>query len=114
MEVTIIKIILAAIFTLSVVAKLTGKTKSTFEDAGYSLKVMYATAIAEIIFTIGLFTRYELFSAVGLLAIIGGAFLTLLRQRVKPAKYTLAVISAILLIALVVLQFQDHYNLPKA
>jgi hypothetical protein len=35
--------------------------------------VMYATAIAEIIFTVGLFTRYELFSTVGLLAIICGA-----------------------------------------
>ena len=104
MEATIIKIVLAVIFTLSVVGKLTDKTKSTFEDAGYSPIVMYATAIAEIIFTVGLFTRYELFSTVALLAIIGGAAFTLLRQKAKAAKYSLALIAAVLLIALLVLQ----------
>ena len=104
MEATIIKIVLAVIFTLSVVGKLTGKTKSTFENAGYSPIIMYATAIAEIIFTICLFTRYELFSTVGLLGIIAGAVFTLFRQRVKPAKYTLALVTAVLLIALLVLQ----------
>ena len=104
MEATIIRIVLAVIFTLSVVGKLTGKTKSTFENAGYSPTVMYATAIAEILFTVGLFTRYELFSTIGLLAIIGGAVFTLFRQRVKPAKYTLALIAAVLLIVLLVLQ----------
>jgi hypothetical protein len=104
MEVTIIKIVLAVIFTLSVVGKLTGKTKSTFENAGYGLSVMYATAVAEILFTVGMFTRYELFCTVGLLAIMGGAVFTLFRQRVKPAKYILALITAILLIALLVLQ----------
>jgi hypothetical protein len=104
MEMTIIKIVLAVIFTLSVVGKLTGKTKSTFENAGYSPIILYATAIAEIIFTVGLFTRYELFSTIGLLAIIGGAIFTLFRQKFKPAKYTLALISAVLLIALLAIQ----------
>ena len=101
---TVIRIVLAVIFSLSVVGKLTGKTKSTFENAGYSLKLMYATAIAEIVFTVGLFTRYELFSTVGLLAIIGGAVFTLFRQRVRPAKYALALTAAALLIILLVLQ----------
>lgn len=114
MEVITIKIVLAVIFTLSVVGKLTGKTKSTFENAGYSPIVMYATAIAEIIFTVGLFTRYDLFAAVGLLAIMGGAFFTLFRQRVKPQKYTLALIAAVLLIAMLGLQFQNHHHLPEA
>src|SRR4030095_7405343 len=104
MEETIIKIVLAVIFILSVVGKLTGKTKSSFEDAGYSPMIMYVTAMAEIIFTLGLFTRYEWFSTVGLLAIIGGAVFTLFRQRARRAKYTLASITAILLIALLVLQ----------
>lgn len=111
MEVTIIKIVLAAIFTLSVVGKLTGKTKSTFENAGYSLNVMYATAIAEIIFTVGLFTKYELFSTVGLLAIIGGAVFTLFRQRDKPSKYASALIAAVLLIASLVLQISESSSL---
>ena len=100
----IIKIVLAVIFSLSVVAKFTGKTKSTFEEAGYSPIVMYVTAIAEIVFTVGLFTRYEWYAAVGLLAIMTGAVFTLIRQKVKPAKYTLALITAVLLIALHFLQ----------
>lgn len=69
MEVITIKIVFAVIFTSSVVGKLTGKTKSTFENAGYGQIVMYTTASAEIIFTVGLFTRYESLSTVGLLAI---------------------------------------------
>ncbi len=100
----IIKIVLAVIFALSVVGKLTGKTKSTFENAGYSLHVMYATALAEVLFTVGLFTPFELFSTVGLLAIMGGAVFTLFRQGVKPSKYTVALIAAVLLIVLLVLQ----------
>jgi len=107
MEVIIIKIVLALIFALSVVGKLTGKTKSTFENAGYSPNLMYATALAEIIFTIGLFTSYELFSTVGLLAIIGGAVFTLFRQRVNPSKYAVALIAAVLLIALLVIQISE-------
>ena len=107
MEVTIIKITLAVIFALSVVGKLTGKSMSTFENAGYGSMVMYATAIAEIIFSVGLFTRYELFSTFGLLAIIGGAVFTLFRQRVKPAKYALALIAAALLVALPVLRISQ-------
>ncbi len=104
MNVIIIKIALAIIFTLSVLGKLTGKTKSTFEQAGYNLKIMYAIALAEMVLTIGLFSRYELFSTVGLLAIMGGAIFTLMRQKVKPSKYTLALITAALLIALLVCQ----------
>lgn len=45
MEITIIKVVLALIFTIAVVGKLTGKTKSTFENAGFSPAVMYATAM---------------------------------------------------------------------
>lgn len=114
MEVTIIKIVLAAIFTLSVVGKLTGKTKPTFENAGYPPIVMYATAIAEILFTIGLFTRYELFAAAGLLAIMGGAVFTLFRQKVKFSKYTLALIATVLLIALIVLQISKSSSLAES
>lgn len=103
MEITIIiKVVLVVIFTLAVIGKLTGKTKSTFENAGYSPAVMYATAIAEIVFTVGLFTGYELFAALGLLAVIGGAFMALKRQKAKPVHYALPVITALLLLALLV------------
>jgi len=86
MEITIIKIVLAAIFALAVAGKLTGKTRSTFENAGFSPAVLYATAFSEIVFTIGLFTGYELFSALGLLAIIGGAFISLILQKAKSCR----------------------------
>jgi len=45
MEITIIKVVLAVIFASAVIGKLTGKTKSTFENAGFSPAVMYATAM---------------------------------------------------------------------
>jgi hypothetical protein len=114
MEETIIKIVLAIIFSLSVVGKLTGKTKSTFEDAGYSQVIMYATAIAEIIFTVGLFTRYEIFAAAGLLAIMDGAVFTLFRLKVEPAKYTLALASALLLIVLLYTEISKSPSLKES
>jgi hypothetical protein len=63
------------------VGKLTGKSMSTFENAGYSSMVMYATCDSRNNIYVGLFTRYELFSTVGLLAIIGGAVFTLFRPK---------------------------------
>lgn len=100
MEITIIKVVLAVIFTSAVIGKLTGKTKSTFENAGLSPAVMYATAIAEIVFSVGMFTGYEFFATLGLLAIIGGAIFALIRQKSKPAHYALPVITAFLLLVL--------------
>ena len=97
MNIIYVKIGLAIIFTSAAIGKLTGKTKSTFEKGGYSHELMYTTAFAEILLTVMLFTRYELFAAVGLFAIIGGAFFTLIRQRAKPAKYIMAIIAVILL-----------------
>ncbi|NJO91428.1 MAG: hypothetical protein HC831_22550, partial [Chloroflexia bacterium] len=85
------------IFALAVIAKLTGKTKPTFEKAGYGLKGMYAIAIAEIGFTAMLFSMYDLLAALGLLAIIGGAFFTLFKQKAKPSEYIMATITTILL-----------------
>jgi len=96
----IIKVVLAVIFTLAVIVKLTGKTKSTFENSGLKPALMYATAAAEIVFTVGLFTRYELFAALGLLAIIGGAVFALISQKVTPVHYALPIITTVLLLAL--------------
>lgn len=108
MEATIIiKIVLAVIFMLAIVGKFTGKTKSTFEKAGYNPTAMYAIAVAEIVFTAGLFTRYDLFAAIGLLGIIGGALFTLVRQRAKPPHYILTFVTSILLCSLIVIQFPE-------
>ena len=105
MEIICIKISLAIIFTSAAIGKLTGKTKSTFEQAGYSRELMYTTAFAEILLTVMLFTRFELWAALGLFAIIGGAFFTLLRQRAKPAKYAMTFIAVILLSTLLCFYF---------
>lgn len=110
----IIKIVLAVIFALSVAGKITGKTKSTFENAGYSPIVMYATAIAEILFTIGLFTRYEMFSAVGLLGIMGGAVFTLIRQKTNASHFVLPLATAVLLIALLTIHISNSTSLREA
>lgn len=104
MEIMIIKCALAIIFALAILGKLTGKTKSTFEKAGYGPSMMYATAVAEAIFTIGLFTSYELFATIGLLAVIGGAIFTLFRQGASPKHYILAIVAVILLATLLCLQ----------
>ena len=105
MEILIIKVVLALIFALSVFGKLSGKTKLVFEKAGYGNTFMYATAVGEVILTIGLFTKYELLAAIGLLAIMGGAVFTLIRLKVKPAKYILALVTVVLLLVLLGLQF---------
>lgn len=97
----IIKIVLAIIFGLAVIAKLSGKTKDVFKKSGYGLPFMYATALTELVFAIGLFTQYYLWAAIGLFAIVLGALATLVRQRVAPVKYLMAVLSLVLLTSLI-------------
>ena len=104
MGIDIIKAVLTFIFGLSVLGKLTGKTKSVFEKAGYGAGLMYATAIAESLLTAALFTKYDLLATIGLLVILGGAVFTLIRLKVKPAKYIMALVTAILLLILLGLQ----------
>jgi hypothetical protein len=104
MEINIIKAVLTLIFGLSVFGKLTGKTKLVFEKADYGTGLMYATAIAESVLTAGLFSKYDLFATIGLLIILSGAVFTLIRLKVKPAKYIIALITVILLLVLLGLQ----------
>ena len=105
----IIKIALVIIFGLAALAKFSGKAKDTFKKSGYSRPFMYATAIAEVLFSVGLFTQYDSWAIIGLLAIIVGAIVTLIRQHVTPAKYGMAVLSLILLSVLWVLK-SDHMS----
>lgn len=100
MEITIIKVVLAVVFTLAVAGKLTGKTRSTFENAGLSPAVMDATAFGEIVFIIGLFTGFESIATLGLMGIIGGALISLLRQKAAPSHFALPIVTALLLLSL--------------
>jgi hypothetical protein len=95
-----LKGITAALFGLAVLGKLSGKTKSTFDKAGYSALFMYAVAAAEIILIAGLFTPFELYAVLGLLGILAGAVVTLFRQNAAALKYTIVGLSAIPLIVL--------------
>jgi hypothetical protein len=76
-----LKYIIVAIFGLAVFAKLSGKTKSTFDKAGLNPLFMYGIAFAEIILSIGLFTSYDLYAIIGLLGILAGAVFTLYSQK---------------------------------
>ncbi len=96
----IIKIVLAVIFGLAALAKFSGKTKDTFERVGYGIGFMYGIAVAEVIFTIGLFTRYDLLATISLLSIICGAVLTLIKQHAPAKNYAMALLSLVLLVVL--------------
>jgi len=96
----IIKIVLAVIFGLAALVKFSGKTKDTFEKSGYGVRFMYAIAFAEVFFAVGLFSRYELLSVIGMLAIICGAIITLVKQHVPPANYAMAFLTLVLLVTL--------------
>lgn len=98
----ILKIAIATIFGLAALAKFSGKTRQTFEQSGYGSAMMYTTAVAEVLFAAGLFTHYDLWALIGLSTIILGAIITLIRQQVRPAKYGMAVLSLVLLLALTV------------
>ena len=103
MVILFLKIAVATIFALAVFGKLTGRTKSTFERAGYTPEVMHATAVIESILTVVLFTKYDLLATLGLLGILGGAWIALLRQKAKLAQYAPPSIAAVLLSVLLCL-----------
>ena len=105
METTIIKAFLAVIFGLAAFGKMTGKTKLVFEQAGYAAGVMYATGFAEFILAVALFSKYELLATIGLLIIMGGALFTLIRLKEKSSRYILPIVTIILLLLLLGLQF---------
>lgn len=84
MEILIIKISLALIFTLAVIGKLTGWAKPIFLNTGFSLMLMYVTAACEVLFTIMLFTEFELLAIIGLLTIVGGQYLLLFVKKQNP------------------------------
>lgn len=102
--VLVIKIALAIIFGLAALAKFSGKTKDTFRKAGYGSLFMYAIATAEVLFAAGLFTPFDIAATIGLLAIIMGAVVTLIRQQEPIAKFSMAAVTCILLAVLLALE----------
>lgn len=99
----IIKIALAIIFALAAFVKFAGKSKEGFQKLPFGLPLMYVTACAEIVFAAGLFTPYDFWAIIGLLAIIIGAIGSLVMERVKLPKYGMAFLTLILLVTLVII-----------
>jgi len=93
----IIFYLLIALFGLAIVAKLSGKLKEKYIDWGYGTTFMYALAIAELVAAIGLFTHYNRYAAWFLLAIMGGAFFTLIRHQENWKAYLLPLLTTVLL-----------------
>lgn len=103
----ILKYIIAAIFGLAIFAKLTGKTRPTFDKAGYSPYFMYGIALAELVLSIGLFTPFAFYATIGLLLLMLGALLTLMRQKAKLNEYILTIVTTGLLLTLFWFQYSS-------
>lgn len=102
---------IAFIFSLAMISKLMGKSKPTFQKAGYSTASMYIVAVLQAILTAGLFTQYyALCSAIGLLLIMAGVFYTLIKIKETWQSYILAVLVTVLLVALVSLSVIKQIN----
>lgn len=101
---------IAFIFGLAMISKLMGKSKLTFQKAGYSTASMYIIAVLQAILTTGLFTPYALWSAIGLLLIMAGVFYTLIKIKESWQSYILAVLATVLLVASVGLSVIKQIN----
>ena len=96
--------LLVAIFSLAILGKLSGKLKPKYLEWGYGIPFMYALSVAELIGLIGLFTRYNQYAAYFLLAIMGGALFTLLKNRESWKAYLLMLLATVLLGLLLLLK----------
>ncbi|WP_241285553.1 DoxX family protein [Chryseobacterium arthrosphaerae] len=101
---------IAFIFSLAMISKLMGKSKPTFQKAGYSMGFMYVVAVLQATLTAGLFTPYALWSAIGLLLIMAGVFYTLIKIKESWQSYILAVLATVLLLALAGLSVIKQIN----
>jgi len=98
----IIFCLLVAVFSLAILGKLSGKLKPKYLEWGYGIPFMYALAVGELMGLIGLFTSYNQYAAWFLLAIMGGALFTLLKNK-EPWKAYLLMLFATVLLGLFIL-----------
>ena len=85
------------IFLMAVVGKLSGRLKEKYKKWGYSTVFMYSLAVLESIGILGLFTHYNRISASFLLAIMVGAFYTLIKNKENWKSYVLPLITTVAL-----------------
>lgn len=93
----ILRILISLIFGLAILGKLSGKLKTQYQEWKYGTRFMYALAIVETIGLIGLFTKYYQYAAYLLLAIMAGAFFTLIKNKENWKAYFLPLLATILL-----------------
>ena len=89
--------LLIAVFGLAILGKLSGKLTAKYTNWGYGAKFMYALAAAELMVIGGLFTIYHQYAAWFLVAIMSGAFFTLINHKENWKAYLLPLFTSILL-----------------
>ena len=89
--------ILALIFGLAILGKLSGKLKEQYHKWNYGTGFMYGLAAVESIGLAGLFTKYYEYAAYLLLAIMLGAFFTIIKNKENWKAYLLPLLATILL-----------------
>ena len=102
-SILIIKIAIAAIFAIAVIGKLSGKMDDAYSKWNIGKGFMYGIGVAEVIGIVGLFTKYDQWSAYLLLAIMVGAVFTLISNREPLKEYIMAGLASALLIAYVIM-----------
>lgn len=89
--------LLIAVFSIAVLGKISGKLKGKYTAWGYGIPFMYALAGVELVALAGLFSRYANYAAWFLLAIMVGAFFTLIKNRENWKAYFMPLLATILL-----------------
>jgi len=89
--------LLALLFGLAILGKLSGKLKEQYHQWNYGTGFMYGLAGIESIGLAGLFTKYYEYAAYLLLAIMLGAFFTIIKNKENWKAYLLPLLATILL-----------------
>lgn len=89
--------LLIALFSFAVFLKFSGKLKDEYIKWGYGTTFMYALGVVELTAVVGLFTQYAQYAAWFLLALMGGAMFTLLRNGEPGKAFGPSIIGTLLL-----------------
>jgi hypothetical protein len=95
--VLILKALVAVVFALAVIQKLTGKVAPSWERWGFSRRAMYATASAEIVgLVLFAWPGLEAIGAAALTLVLFGALVTLARHREGAAHMAVPALTLVL------------------
>ena len=87
--------LLAFLFGLAILGKFSGKLKEQYQKWNYGTGFMYGLAVVESVGLAGLFTKYYQYAAYLLLAIMLGAFFTIIRNKENWKAYIMPLLATI-------------------